>query len=133
MHTGDNLKDVPWLIDADGALDPGSFCDMSYLEQVFENDAAFFLKTVGGQNAAELRQKLIDQPRKMMTDADFFKNVNDICLRWFERPIHELPVEKKARIIPYLWRTMRTTIPQLARTMGLERDTIASFLGKVGF
>ena len=132
MHTGDDLRDVPWLIDANDALVPGSFCDISYLEQAFENDPAFFLKTVGGQNAAELRQKLVDQPRKMMTDAEFLCSVNDISLRWFQRNVSELPIEKKARLIPYLWRTMRTTVPQLARTFGLGREMVASFLGKVG-
>ena len=133
MHTGDDLSDVPWLIDENGELDPGSFCDVRFLEQAFNNDPAFFLKTVGGQNAAELHQKLIDQPRKMLTDAEFLLNVNDVCQRWFQRPLQELPIEKKARIIPYLWRTMRTTVPQLARTFGLGRDMIATFLGKVGF
>ena len=133
MHTGDDLSDVPWLIDENGELDPGSFCDVRFLEQAFNNDPAFFLKTIGGQNAAELHQKLIDQPRKMLTDAEFLLSVNDVCQRWFQKSLQELPIEKKARIIPYLWRTMRTTVPQLARTFGLERDMIASFLGKVGF
>ena len=96
------------------------------------NDPAFFLKTVGGQNAAELHQKLVDLPRKMQTDAEFLLSVNDVCQRWFQRSLQDLSIEKKARIIPYLWRTMRTTVPQLARTFGLERDLIASFLGKVG-
>ena len=133
MHTGDDLSDVPWLIDENGELDPGSFCDVQFLEQAFNNDPAFFLKTVGGQNAAEVHQKLIDLPRKMLTDADFLLSVNDVCQRWFQRPLQELSIEKKARIIPYLWRTMKTTVPQLARTFGLERALIASFLGKVGF
>ena len=95
-------------------------------------DPAFFLKTVGGQNAAELHQKLVDLPRKMLTDADFLGCANDVSLRWFQRTVSELPVEKKARLIPYLWRTTRTTVPQLARTFGLGRDVISSFLGKVG-
>ena len=132
MHTGDDLRDVPWMIDERGSLVPESFCDVAYLEQAFENDPAFFLKTVGGQNAAELHQKLVDLPRKMLTDADFLCCANDVSLRWFQRTVSELPVEKKARLIPYLWRTTRTTVPQLARTFGLGRDVISSFLGKVG-
>ena len=37
MHTADSLKDVPWLIDGNGDLIPGSFCDSEYLEQVFNH------------------------------------------------------------------------------------------------
>lgn len=121
MHTGDDLRDVPWMIDERGSLVPESFCDVAYLEQAFENDPVFFLKTVGGQNDAELHQKLVDLPRKMLTDADFLCCANDVSLRWFQRTVSELPVEKKARLISYLWRMTRTTVPQLARTFGLGR------------
>lgn len=48
MHTKDNLKDVKWTLDDNGYLDPRSWCDSQYLEQAFENDASYFLRTVGG-------------------------------------------------------------------------------------
>lgn len=130
MHTGDKLDNVDWRLDKDGHLVPSSFCDHEYLEQAFENEQAFFLKTIGGQNAAEMKLKLVDNPRKMLTDSEFYKVVNEIAERWFQMDLGRLSVQQKTRMIPYLRRTMRTTIPQLARTMGLSREMISETLGK---
>ena len=54
MHTGDILKNVPWMLDEDGGLAPESFCDAAYLEQAFSYDSAFWLKTIGALNSAEI-------------------------------------------------------------------------------
>lgn len=129
MHTCDKLNDVEWLIDRNNRLVPESFCDSSYLEQVFEGDQAFFLKTIGGQNSAEMKHCLIDQPRTMMPDTEFFKAVNDISIRWFQMGLSEIPLEKKIRLLPYAKKTMKTSIPQLARVFGLSREKVSSILG----
>ncbi|MBO4535728.1 MAG: hypothetical protein J5702_00830 [Bacteroidales bacterium] len=130
MHTGDKLDDVRWQLDSEGRLLPSSICDHEYLEQAFEHDQAFFLKTIGGQNAAEMKQKLVDNPRTMLPDSEFFKAANETALRWFQADLSQLSLNQKARIIPYIRRTMHTTIPQLARTFGLKRDAIAKILGR---
>jgi len=131
MHTGEDLRNVPWLLDSDGHLVPSSFCDHCYLEQVFENDQAFFMKVVGGQNSAEMKNILTELPRKMRVDSEVFKSVQEICLRWFSSSLDQLPEEKKIRIIPYVYRTMKTTVSQLARIFGMERERIAGILGKI--
>ena len=124
MHTRENLKDVPWQVDADGDLIPETFCDVDYLEQVYNNDPAFWLKTIGSLNPAEMEEKLVDAPRRMLPDSEFYKVVADIAQRWFAQDLAQLPVEKKYRLLPYLWRSRKTTINQLARVLGLERETI---------
>ncbi|MBR0501538.1 MAG: hypothetical protein IJJ72_11175 [Bacteroidales bacterium] len=128
LHTGDSLQDVTWCLDTENRLIPSSFCDHGYLEQAFENDQAFFMKTLGGQNPAEMHLKLIESPRTMLVDSEFYKAVNEISLRWYQTDISLLSMEKKTRLIPYLKRTMKTSIPQLARTVGLGRDRIAEIL-----
>ena len=130
LHTGDSLQDVKWRLDHEDRLIPSSFCDYGYLEQAFENDQAFFLKTLGGQNPAEMHLKLIESPRTMLVDSEFYKAVNEISRRWYQTDISLLSMEKKTRLIPYLKRTMKTSIPQLARTTGLSRDRIAEILSK---
>lgn len=130
LHTGDSLQDVTWCLDTENRLIPSSFCDHGYLEQAFENDQAFFLKTLGGQNPAEMHLKLIESPRTMLVDSEFYKAVNEISLRWYQTDISLLSMEKKTRLIPYLKRTMKTSIPQLARTLGLGRDRIAEILSQ---
>ncbi len=128
LHTSDKLKDVPWLIDPSGQLVPASFCDHHYLEQAFERDQSYFLKTVGGVNAAELKNRLIDSPRQMVPDSEYHKLANETCRRWFSSDLSGIPLEKKLRLLPYLFRTTRTTVPQLARVLSMERKEVAAVL-----
>lgn len=130
MHTGDRLDDVNWQIDGNSFLIPSSICDHDYLEQAFENDQAFFLKTIGGQNSSEIKNRLVDNPRSLLIDSDFYKMVNETSERWFQTGLSQLSLNQKTRLIPYIRRTMRTTIPQLARTFGLNRDYVSAILNR---
>lgn len=130
MHTADKLKDVPWLLDDSGRLIPSSICDSAYLEQAFGNDQSFFLRTIGSLNPAEMNQKLIDNPRMRLADSEFYKYVAAVSLRWFKAELSKLSLEQKARLIPYISRTMKTSVPQLARAFGLNRDVIRKMLGR---
>ena len=130
MHTGDKLDDVAWRLNTDGRLIPSSICDHEYLEQAYENDQAYFLRTIGGQNPSEMKIRLVDNPRKMLVDSEFYKMVNETSERWFQTGLSQLSMNQKSRLIPYIRRTMHTTIPQLARTFGVERDRITAILGK---
>ena len=129
MHTGDVLNGVRWQIDGREELIPESFCEHRYLEQAFEEDPAFFLKTIGGQNAAEMEENLIRKPRRMTTDGEFFKLANETCKRWYQEDLSSISQERKYRLILYLFRTCRTTVPQTARIFGLPRDTVSHVLG----
>ena len=129
FHTGDSLKDVSWLVDSYGHLIPSSFCDAAYLEQVFEGDQAFFLKTIGSLNSAEMQSKLVEQPRRRFTDSEFFKLVNEVSLRYYKTELSKISINQKYRLLPYIRRTMHSTVPQLARTFGLTRDQVAAALG----
>ena len=128
LHTGEDLKDLTWLLDERHHLIPASICDSRYLEQAFNNDPAFFLKTIGTVNPAEMQWKLVDAPRQRQTDMEFLATVNDVSLRWFNLRAGELPIEKKLRLIPYINRTTKTSSPQLARVFGMNRETIANAL-----
>lgn len=128
LHTRDKLVDVCWLLDGQQRLIPSSFCDTDYLEQAFNNDPAFWLRTIGSVNPAEMDEKLVDGPRRMLPDSNFFKVVDDTARRWFSSEIGALPPEKKFRLLPYIWRTRKTSIAQLARIFGLERATVKKVL-----
>ena len=85
FHTGDDLSGVPWLVDADGYLVPESFCDTDYLEQAFNHDQAYYIRTIGTVNVAEMRQRLVDGPRTMHTDGEVLKDAPG------DRPCHPSP------------------------------------------
>ena len=130
MHTADSLKDVPWMIDGNGDLIPGSFCDSEYLKQVFNHDQAFFLKTIGSLNPASVKEELVDGPRRMMTDNELFNYVNDTSRHWFMEEVTNLPLDKKYRLLSFVYRNRKTSIPQLARVFGLEREKVKAALDR---
>lgn len=130
MHTGDDLSGVQWLLNASDELEPASICDWRYVEAAFNNDQAFFLKVVGCVIPAEMEMKLVNLPRTWMNDEEFLKSVSDTCMRWFKCGIKSLSMEKKARMITYVWRAMRTSVPQLARTFEVSREEIKHILRK---
>lgn len=68
--------------------------------------------------------------RVMLPDSEYLKQVDEICLRWFQAEISTISFERKARLIPYLFRTTHTTVPQLARVTGLQREMIARIIRK---
>ena len=130
FHTHDSLDGLPWILNANGELEPASTCDHAYLEAAFNHDQAFFLKTIGTVNMAEMQQKLVDNPRQRQNDTEMLKTIDSIAQGWFKCSLLDLPREKKVRLLPYVYRTFRTTIAQLARCFGLEPEEVARKVGK---
>ena len=128
MHTGDDLSDTTWELNSDNELEPDSFRDYKYLEDSFNGYQSFFYKCIGIVNTSEMNQKLVVSPRKMKTDSELMKELNDLSERWYSVDARNLPESKKARLLPYVFRTMKTSIPQVARAMGLSRDEIRRLL-----
>ena len=128
FHTGDDLSGVPWLVDADGCLIPESFCDTDYLEQAFNYDQVYFIRAIGEVNVAEMRQRLVDGPRTMRVDEEVLKDAAAEAQRWFKTDLSALTRLQKTRLIPFFYRTRKTTVRQLARVFGLEREEIQSIL-----
>lgn len=130
MHTDDNLEKVPWLLDENEELEPVTICDRRYVEDAFFNDQAYFLRLIGGVNTAEMHSSLVDGPRVKRPDTDFLIAVNDISQRWFNRPVRELPIEKRARLMLYIYHSYRTDPSQLARTFELRREEVLRLIGR---
>lgn len=128
FRTHERLDGVPWYIDADGHLEPASACDYSYLEQAFGHDQAFFLKTLGSVNVSEMEQKLVLNGRQRQTDASMFAIISNLAEKWYGMEVMKLTPEQKARLLPYLYRSYRTSEAQLARCMGMARDVVSGLL-----
>ena len=130
FHTHDSLKGLPWILNADGELEPASACDHEYLESAFNNDQAYFLRIIGTVNMAEMHQKLVDNPRRRQNDTEMIKAIDSVSKGWFNSPVLDLPREKKARLLPYIYRSYRTSVAQLARCFNLEPGTVARMVGR---
>ena len=128
MHTCENLSGVSWALNDRNELEPFYTCDHAYLEQAFENDQAYFLKTIGSLNIAETRYNLEEKPFDMSSDSEVFNELDSISKKWFEIPVASLTKDKKFRILPYYFRTRKTTVAQLARVLGLARNEVRDVL-----
>lgn len=131
FHTGDNLGKVQWMVNSEGELEPSSFCDTEYLEAVFNRDEAFFYKCIGTVNTAEMTQSLVVNPRKRMTDAEFFKELDLLSQRWYSASISQLPLSQKARLLTYVNHMFLSSVPQLSRGFGISREEVERLLRKV--
>lgn len=128
FHTHEDLSKVPWLIDIDMHIEPASACDFTYLEEAFGHDQAFFLKTLGAVNMAEMEQKLVVNGRSKQTDMSMQSIISNLADKWFGTDISRLTPEQKARLIPYLFRSYKTSDAQLARCLGMGRELVAGLL-----
>ena len=128
FHTHADLDRVPWQLDQNDHLVPATCCDCEYLESAFNHDETFFLKTIGSVNEAEMEQKLIHNLRDRQTDSSFALTVNDLSGRWFQKTPAELTLEQKTRLAPYLYRSYRTTVCQLARCLKEDPATVARII-----
>ena len=128
FRTHEDLSSVPWQLNAMGGVEPASACDWRYLESAFNHDQAFFLKTIGSVNMAEMEQKLLLNGRVKHTDSEMLANVVEMADKFYHKSVQELTPDMKARMLPYLYRGYRTTIPQLARCLQLPREIVASLV-----
>ena len=130
FRTHEDLSDVPWILDADYHLEPASACDYQYFESAFSYDQAFFLKTIGTVNMAEMQQKLVLNGRNRMVDSEMQAAVSGLADKWYGKKVWELTPEQKAHLLPYLYRSYRTSVPQLSRCLQLPRDVVAGLIPK---
>ena len=132
MRTGEDLRDVTWLLDEHNALIPESFCDCKYLEQAFNGDQAFFLKVIGSQNVPDLQYRLEKKPYQMQPDTELYKIVEEMSQRWFKQSLAQLSVDMRVRMIPYIYHSNKTTAAQLARVLGLPREQVEGLIKQKG-
>lgn len=126
MHTNSDLSGVRWMLNAHDEIEPSSVCNGAYIEEAFEMNQANYLRCIGVVNTAEMRYKLQSGPKTMMKDEDFLIFANEISNRWFKSHIHNLPFDKKARLIAYIKRIQKTSEKQLARAFELQSEMIAT-------
>lgn len=128
LHTGDKLADVPWILNQDGEIEPASACDWQYLESIFNHDQAYFVRTVGDVNTADMKYRLEESKHTRLNDEAFLNHANKMSVRWYGSPISSLTQEDKSRMLYYLTKTVRCSIPQISRCLGMDRELVAKLL-----
>lgn len=128
FRSHEDLSGVPWILNADGNIEPASACDFHYLESAFNNDQAYYLKMIGSVNVAEMQQMLVLNGKNRQSDSEMLAVITRLAEKWYGKGILEMTPEQKARILPVLYRSYRTTVPQLARCLRMPRDVVAGLV-----
>lgn len=126
FHTHADLSCTPWMVDKNGLLIPETACDHKYLEDAFLQNQAYFLKTVGGLNPAEMYEILIAGPRQRQNDSAFILKAAEIADKWFGQKIPDLSQEHRIRVLTHMYRTSNTTPAQLARCLQMKKEDVES-------
>ena len=130
LHTGDDLRNVPWLLNGNGEIIPASACDWQYLEMIFNHNQAFFMRLIGSVNTSEMTYISSANSIRRLTDQEFLKRANEYSLSWYKMDSKDLPLNMKVRFLEYLGKKMRLSIAQVARCLQMERELVARCLGK---
>ena len=128
MHSGDKSIPPEWIVNQDYELEPVSFCLWEYLEGAFHGDQSFFLRTIGGVNTAEMTETLVMSHRVRQTDMELYKTIEDKATSWYGKSVYSLSSGQKAKLILYIYHSVRTTVAQLARCFGLSREYVGKLL-----
>lgn len=129
LHSRHFPKGIRWQIDENNSLVPRSICNVRYVEAAFNGDIVFYMKTIGMVNLSEMKVKLVELSSNMQYDSEVYKIVSEISQRWFGKPLNQLSILQKARMISYVRRKIKTTSSQLARVFGIEKDKVHEILG----
>lgn len=130
LHTGDNLGDVPWLLNSNGEIIPASACDWQYLEMIFNHNQAFFMRMIGSVNTSEMTYISSANSIRRLTDQEFLKQANEYSLSWYKMDSKDLPLNMKVRFLEYLGKKMHLSVAQVARCLQMERELVTRCLGK---
>lgn len=61
-------------------------------------------------------------------ESEFLKSINETSMRWFGKESIALSPYQKSRLLPYVYHTMKTSVPQLARCLGLSKVEVRKLL-----
>lgn len=106
--------------------------DSKYVEAAFENDPSIFVQKIGNTNIVEMHRRLEDNPKVFRKDEEVLRSVRDLSMKWFSSEIHDLPYEKKIRLLTYYFRSNRTSTSQMARIFEMPREEVSLILKKNG-
>ena len=106
-----------------------SFIKVSLVEKAFINSGKSFLAYLGKCNDSQMEYELAIKPECHSSDTDMIVLTQELSAKWFGiRNIWELSTEQKCKMVKKLYFSNNTSIPQLSRVLGIERDIIRKIL-----
>lgn len=129
MRTGQDLTECPLFVDDEGYVTLDSFVRNDIVSNAFWNSGKSFMYHLGSCNDAKTEYELVYQPMMEATDNDMYDAVSkSVAERFRNKTISDLTTPEKCSIIKTLFFSHKTTVPQLARIIGLPRELVRKML-----
>ena len=129
LKTRYDLKKCPLLIDEKQKITGKSFIKYDIVEAIYQNSGRLFLYFLGTCNDTRLEYEMACKPLLKMNDTDLMEIAEKLSISRFNgKSISELSSQNKCSIIKHLYFNNKTSIPQLARVLGLPTKLITSIL-----
>ena len=131
LRTRQDLSGCPHTVSTDGMIEARSFVRHDIVEKAFLNSGRFFLTSLGTCNDAKMEYEMTFKPLVRVNDKEL-SEVIDVLVgkRFGGKKISELSQSEKCSIIKNIYFNNKTTIPQLSRILGLQKDLIAHILSR---
>lgn len=131
LKTRQNLSNCPYLINSEGMIEAKSFVRYDIVEKAFLNSGRFFLTSLGTCNDAKMEYEMTFKPLVRVNDKELSEVIDTLVRKRFEgKKISELSQSEKCSIIKNIYFNNKTTVPQLSRILGLQKDLITHILSR---
>ena len=129
LKTRMNLDGCPYRIDEDGNIEVASFVRSDLVQLAFNRSGKFFLYHLGYCNDTQMEYEFVSRPQFHANDQDLFLAAEKLAAeRFSEKSLSQLTVSQKCAMLKNLFFNNRSTIPQLARVMGIPRELVRKVL-----
>ena len=129
LKTRMNLDDCPYYVDAEGNITVESFVKSELVHQAFNWSGKFFLFSLGSCNDSQMEYELVSRPMIRANDQDLMSAIEGYVSQRFKgKTISALTTSEKCSILKKLFYDYKSSVPQLARVLGLSRDFVRKVL-----
>ena len=126
-HGFPQLNDL--YIDDRGCIANQSFVRGHIVERAFWNSGRAFLNGLGRCNDVQMEYELVCRPLLGVNDAEMNRVVEGLVrARYPGKQIQDLSVASRCNLVKHIYFGNKTTVPQLARVLGLSRELVRKVL-----
>ncbi|MCM1177038.1 MAG: hypothetical protein NC308_04765 [Clostridium sp.] len=130
LHTHHDISGSNLLVDGEYHVMPSSFVNRKFVEGIFNASQEFFWNKVSKVDSAQMEYELVIGSSIAYNDSELIPKVNGLVLEWFNKDsLSQLDIKEKCRMAGYLYRRFSSGVPQIARLLGIDRNTVRRILG----
>ena len=129
LRSAMDVEGCPYMVEEDGNITLESFVRSDIVEAAFKHSGRYFLYQLGSCNDARMEYEMVVKPLVTSDDQELLRAAQKRAAEYY--PGHEfsdLSVGERCAMLKNLFFNNKTTVPQLARVLGLPRSLVRKIL-----